>query len=275
MWAVAAQPQAGLTPMIPTPSIDFGIAKADVVSRASVRGTLEPEHLVDQDHSDPPRSDFPVDDYNFVHRAVYAIRGLGAGVFEPPRVFIDAEETFFEVSNDLLRSDDENDSSGAADIWPELAPTHGSREQRPSLGDRVDASEHDIRRRAEAANLVGLGLPIHAPDPRAERRVATGLFDLVRDTQHVERLRCPLVHRGGVRDEVQDDPLCRGGVRRPEDRDSIRLEGGHGSVHSDVVRPGAPPPSQQFIRVDVDFLDHPPSPSGNRYTCNYKHPTIW
>src|SRR5437899_12126380 len=118
MWAVAAQPQAGLTPMIPTPSIDFGIAKADVVSRASVRGTLEPEHLVDQDHSDPLRGDLPVDDYNFVHRAAYAIRSLGTGVFEPIRVVVDAEETFLEVGHDLLRPDDENDSSGAADIRP-------------------------------------------------------------------------------------------------------------------------------------------------------------
>src|SRR6266849_1199968 len=274
MWAVVAQPRRGLTPMIPTPNVDLGIAKADVVSRAWVRVTLEPEHLVDQDHSDPPRGDLPVDDYNFVHRAAYAIRGLGAGVFESPRVFIDAEETFLEVSNDLLRADDENDSSGAADIRPELAATHGSREQRPGLGDRVDAPEHDIRRRAQAADLVGLGLAIHAPDPRAERRVATGLFDLVGDTQGVERLRGPLVHRGGVRNEVQDNPLCRGGVRRPEDRDSIRLQGGHGSFHSDVVRPCTPPPGQRFIRVDFDFFEHPPSPSGHpRYTCNYNYLT--
>src|SRR6266849_932323 len=261
MWAVVAQPRRGLTPMIPTPNVDLGIAWADVVSRAWVRGTLEPEHLVDQDHSDPPRGDLPVDDYNFVHRAAYAIRGLGAGVFESPRVFIDAEETFLEVSNDLLRADDENDSSGAADIRPELAATHGSREQRPGLGDRVDAPENDIRRRAQAADLVGLGLAIHAPDPRAERRVATGLFDLVGDTQGVERLRGPLVHRGGVRNEVQDNPLCRGGVRRPEDRDSIRLEGGHGSFHSGVIRLRGPPPSQRSIRVDFGFLDHPQPPS--------------
>src|SRR2546427_10065701 len=200
MWAVAAQPQAGLTPMIPTPSVNCGIAKADVASRASVRGTLEPQHLVDQDDSDPPRGDLPVDDYNFVHRAAYAIRGLGAGVFEPPRVFIDAEETFLEVSNDLLRSDDENDSSGAADIWPELAATHGSREQRPGLGDRVDASEHDIRRRAQAAERVVLGLVIDAPDPRAERCVASGVFDLVCDAPHADRLGGPLLHRGGLRD---------------------------------------------------------------------------
>src|SRR6266849_5711667 len=132
MWAVVAQPRRGLTPMIPTPSVDLGIAKADVVSRASVRGTLEPEHLVDQDHSDPPRGDLAVDDDNLVHRAVYAIRSLGAGVFEPIRIFVDAEETFFEVAHDLLRPDDEDDASGAADIRPELASAHGSRKQRPS-----------------------------------------------------------------------------------------------------------------------------------------------
>src|SRR2546423_13852416 len=42
MWAVAAQPRAGLTPMIPTPSVDSGFAWADVTSnlllRVGVRG---------------------------------------------------------------------------------------------------------------------------------------------------------------------------------------------------------------------------------------------
>src|SRR5947208_3170521 len=177
MWAVAAQPRTGLTPTMPTPSVDLGIAGADVVSRASVRGILETEHLVDQHHGDPPRGDLPVDDENLVHRAAHAIGRLGAGVFELIRVFVDAEETFLEVGHDLLRPDDENDSSGAADIRPELAAAHGSREQRPGLSDRVDAAQHDIGRSPEAANLVGLGLAVHAPDARAERRIATGLFD--------------------------------------------------------------------------------------------------
>src|SRR5260370_36608513 len=42
MWAVAAQPRTGLTPMIPTPSVDSGLARADVTSnlllRAGIRG---------------------------------------------------------------------------------------------------------------------------------------------------------------------------------------------------------------------------------------------
>jgi hypothetical protein len=52
----------------------------------------------------------------------------------------------------------------------------------------VDAPEHEIRSYAQTSDLVGLGLAIHAPDPRAERRVATGLFDPERDTYDVERL---------------------------------------------------------------------------------------
>src|SRR2546430_748847 len=42
MWAVAAQPRAGLTPMIPTPSVDSGFAWAAVTSnlllRVGIRG---------------------------------------------------------------------------------------------------------------------------------------------------------------------------------------------------------------------------------------------
>src|SRR2546426_2872172 len=125
-------------------------------SHVLLSGALKTEHLVDQHHSDPPRGDLTVDDDHLVHGASYAIRSLGAGVFEPPRVFIDAPQTLLEVGHDLLRADDENDPSGAADIRPELAATHGSRKQRPGLGDRVDAPEHDIRRRAQAANLIGL-----------------------------------------------------------------------------------------------------------------------
>src|SRR2546423_13844791 len=37
MWAVAAQPRTGLTPMIPTPSGDSGIAWTDVTSNLLLR----------------------------------------------------------------------------------------------------------------------------------------------------------------------------------------------------------------------------------------------
>src|SRR2546430_5845669 len=37
MWAVAAQPRTGLTPMIPTPSLDSGRAGADVTSNLLLR----------------------------------------------------------------------------------------------------------------------------------------------------------------------------------------------------------------------------------------------
>src|SRR5438874_9368212 len=120
MWAVAAQPRTGLTPMIPTPSVDSGIARADLVSRSSVRA-LEAEHLVDQHHRDAPRGDLPIDNENLVHRAADAIRRLGAGVFERVGVLVDSAQTLLEVGHDLLRPDDENDPSGTADIRPEPA----------------------------------------------------------------------------------------------------------------------------------------------------------
>src|SRR6266487_5952892 len=37
MWAVAAQPRTGLTPTIPTPSLDSGMARADVTSNLLLR----------------------------------------------------------------------------------------------------------------------------------------------------------------------------------------------------------------------------------------------
>src|SRR6266566_8852475 len=37
MWAVAAQPRTGLTPMIPTPSVDSGMARDDVTSNLLLR----------------------------------------------------------------------------------------------------------------------------------------------------------------------------------------------------------------------------------------------
>ncbi len=107
---------------------------------------------------------------------------------------------------------------------------------RPAPLTCVDAPEHDVRCRPQSADLVALGLAIHAPDLRAERLVAPGLVDLVGDAHHVERLRRPVVHLGGIGDEVQDNPLCRGGVRRPEDGDSIRLEGGDSPLYTRLVR---------------------------------------
>src|SRR5947199_5818458 len=236
MWAVLAQPRMGLTPMIPTPNVDVDIATADVVSCVLCPGYLKAKDLVDQHHGDPPRGDLPIDDDHLVDRAVDAVRSLSAGVFEPQRIFIDPSQTLLEVRHDLLRPDDENDPSGAADIRPKLAAAHRSRKQRPGLGDCVDAPEHDVRRRAKAADLVGLGLAVHAPDPRSERVVAPGLVDLVGNAHNVERLRGPMGHLGAIRDEVKDNPFCRRGVGRTEDGDSIRLEGGDRPLYARLIR---------------------------------------
>src|SRR5438309_2271276 len=41
MWAVAAQPRTGLTPMMPTPSVDSGIARAGLISKLLLRAVDE------------------------------------------------------------------------------------------------------------------------------------------------------------------------------------------------------------------------------------------
>src|ERR1700724_394562 len=96
-------------------------------------------------------------------------------------------EAFLEVGHDLLRAHYQDDPPGAAGIWAELAATHRGRDQRSGLGDGMHAAEHDFRRRAQAADVVGLGLAVHAPEPRPEELVATGLFDFLDDAGHLQR----------------------------------------------------------------------------------------
>ena len=67
-----------------------------------LRPLLEAEYFVDEDDGDTPRCDLPIDDNNLVHGAAYAIRRLGAGVFEGVGVLVDAEQTLLEVGDDLI-----------------------------------------------------------------------------------------------------------------------------------------------------------------------------
>src|SRR5437870_4179179 len=92
---------------------------------------LEADRLVDKHHGDAPRCDLPVDNSHLVHRAAYAIRRLGAGILEGIRVLVNAVQTLFEVGHDLLRAHEQNDSTGTAEIRPQLTAAHRSREQRP------------------------------------------------------------------------------------------------------------------------------------------------
>ena len=113
-----------------------------------------------------------------------------------------------EVGHDLLRPNHEEWTFPAPDdVGAELAATHGGGDQRPGLGDRVDAAEHDLGRGAEAADLVGLRRTVHAEDPWSERLVPTGPLDLIGDTRHVERLRRAVMHLRSIPDEAQDDPF--------------------------------------------------------------------
>src|SRR5260370_41349772 len=126
---------------------------------------LEPKNLVDENDGDAPRDDLAVDDQRLVHGAVDAVGELGAGILEQEGVVVDPTEAFLQVGHDLLRPYDQDDPPRAADVRTELAATHRGRDQRSGLGDRMDAAEHQVGRRAQAADLVGLSLAGHAPDP--------------------------------------------------------------------------------------------------------------
>src|SRR2546426_3533082 len=249
MWAVAAQPRTGLTPMIPTPSVDSCIPRSDLLE-------LEAEDLVNENHRDAAGREFAVDDEHLVDAAVHAICSLGASILERKDVFVDAAEAFLEVGHDLLRPNNEDDSSGTSDVGTELAPTRRGRNQRPRLGDRVHAAEHDVGRRGEPADFIGLCFAVHAPDSRAERLVPTGLIDLVRDPRLIERLRGAVMHLGSVRDQTQHDPFGFFGVRRPKDVDSVRFEGLDRAPHADVVPQRPEPTSNCPIQLRAEFGAH-------------------
>src|SRR4051794_3970072 len=121
MWAAAAQPRTGLTPMIPTPSVDPGTSDAP--------RSLEPEDFVDEDDGEALGDDLAIDDEHLVHRALDAVGRLRASVLQRERVLVDPAQCFVEVRHDLLRPHDEDDSPGTAGVRSELAATHRGRQQ--------------------------------------------------------------------------------------------------------------------------------------------------
>jgi len=181
---------------------------------------------------------------------------------------------FLEVRHDLLRPHDEDDSPGAAGVRSELTAAHRGRQQRSGLGDRVDAAEHHVRRRGQAADLVGLGVAVQAPDPWSNGVVAGGPLDLIDDSRNLKRLRRAVMNLRSIRDETQDDPFRFGRVRRPERSDAVGLEGGGGPCHLCVVRHGPEPTLDGLIEVQLDFGGHGPLPSRGCFalyacTCTY------
>jgi len=100
----------------------------------------------------------------------------------------------------------------------------------------MDAAEHHVRRGRQAADLVGLGSAVQAPDLRAHGFVAAGLLDLIGDSRYLERLRRAMVDLRSLRDETQDDQFRFGRVRRPDRSDAVSFEGGGCPRHPPLTR---------------------------------------
>jgi hypothetical protein len=58
--------------------------------------------------------------------------------------FVDAPKRLLEVGHDLLRPNQQDDLPGAGCVGPQLAATGGCGDQRPSFGDGVDTTDHDV-----------------------------------------------------------------------------------------------------------------------------------
>src|SRR5215207_1418816 len=217
---------------------------------------LEPEDLVDENNGDALGDYLAIDDQDLVHGAVNAVRSFRASILQGQRVFVDPAQSFLEVRHDLLRPHYEDDSPGAASIWSELTAAHRGRQQGPGLGDRVNAPQHYVGRRGQAANLVGLGFAVQAPNPWSKSVVAGGPLDLIDDPGDLERLRRATVNLRSIGDETQDDLSRFRRVRRPEHPDAVGLEGGRGPCDSRVVRDGPEPPLDGLFDVELDFGRH-------------------
>src|SRR5215211_7956499 len=124
--------------------------------RRMLLAALEPEDLVDEDDDNALGDYLAIDDEDLVHGAVDAVRRLRASILQRQRVVVDPAQSFLEVRHDLLRPHYEDDSHGAAGVRSELAAAHRGRHQRAGLGDRVNAAQHHVRRRGQAADLLGL-----------------------------------------------------------------------------------------------------------------------
>ena len=183
------------------------------------------------------RHDLAVDDRDLVDGAVDAICRQGARVLERQRVLLDPAEALRLVGHDLLRADDEDDPSGATQVGPELRAAHRRGDERPGLGHRMDAAQHDRRSRREVTDLVALRGPVHAQDDRSDRLVPARLQGLG-DAGDLERLRGAVMDLGALGDEVEDDAPGLGRVRGPMDGEPVGLQGPCGALDGRLIGDG-------------------------------------
>src|SRR6267378_6817608 len=217
---------------------------------------LEAQNFVYKDDCDASVDDLAIDDEDLVHGAVYAVSGFRARVFERERVLVDPAEALLEIGHDLLCPDDEDDSPCATDIRTELGAAKGRDEQRSGLRDGVNTAEHHVRRGRKAADLVGLGLAVHATELRAEQVIAPGLFDRGGDASHVQGLRRAVMNLRSIRDEVHHHPLCLGRVGGAEHVDSICLEGSGCPLHARFISQASESAGHPWVQIRRELNDH-------------------
>jgi hypothetical protein len=108
-------------------------------------------------------------------------------------------------------------------------------DERPVLGDRGDAAEHDVGRGDKLADLAPLRLAVHLEDARPDRVVPPRFDQLAEEPDVLERFRFARMDLGALRDQAEDDrPRLLAGVN--DDRfDVVQTEGGRHSLDETTV----------------------------------------
>src|SRR5262249_31226643 len=95
----------------------------------------------------------------------------------------------------------------------------------------------------QPSDLVGLGRPIHPPQPWPE--VVVLAIEGVDDTDVLERHRDAVADFGSRRDQIEDDGPRLRAVPSPLDDEAPRLESRHGPADAGLAR--------EAIKGPIDF----------------------
>src|SRR5579859_5893215 len=127
-------------------------------------------------------------------------------------VLADASERGVQVTHDLLAADHQDELPGRRRVGTHLAAGRRGLHQLAGFGHGVDASELDVRRGDELADLPRLRGAIHLEVLLAEEVMAVGLHELFEHSDVLERLRLRGVNLRALGKALHDRRPGRRGV---------------------------------------------------------------
>jgi hypothetical protein len=159
-------------------------------------------------------------------RTAAATESAHAGILSGEGVLVQPTEGPGKVAYDLLRADDPYHPVGRVGVRPQLTAGTGRHDHLSGLRDRVDAADHDLRRRPKAALLGATSLPAQFLQLRAETTVPITRRTGPDQPELLQRLRVRLQDLVGGGEPGQDLLASGGPVGHDGDVEPIPSEGG-------------------------------------------------